>query len=442
MLSRAAIPNAPTISIDDAMHALGPFESNAELAVAVSGGPDSMALALLLHDWAQRYGHQVRAITVDHGLRPESATEAQHVAGWMRAKGIPHTVLTLTDRPRGSSIQEKARAARYHALKDYCESHHIVHLLTGHHLNDQLETVAFRALRQSGVAGLSGMSAKRSLGSVQLLRPLLIFEKSDLIAWLEAHQQPYLTDPSNESMAYSRNSVRAQLTGETMLCASLDATIPSIAAARMSLEKLTAHHMVKHVTLNQHGLALVQRHGFLSLPHLIQRKMLERLLTCVSGNAEPVRGEKLEALRMSLESLCVAKTLHGVVITPHNDHIVCYREAARMAPAVTVKAPRTYWDGRYALKTGSLMINNLILGPLGESGTTHLLQEYPDAVAMLPKQAVPTLPAVWQGDRLLATPTLDYYAADDLGSALRTQSQLVHTPIKPLAGTQFFPILS
>ena len=128
-----------------AMHALGPWEAAPQLCVAVSGGADSMALALLAHEWTKARQGRIEAITVDHGLRPESKAEAQLTAARLQAAGIRCRVLAWAgDKPR-TGLQAAARRARYRLLTGWCARAGVLHLLVAHHASDQAETVVLRA---------------------------------------------------------------------------------------------------------------------------------------------------------------------------------------------------------------------------------------------------------------------------------------------------------
>lgn len=187
---------------------LGPFERPPRLAVAVSGGSDSLALALLARDWARARGGSVRALHVDHGLRPESTEEAARLAGWLAAHGIPCRVLVWSGPHPARRLQETARAARLALLETACAETGILHLLLAHHARDQGETVAMRAARRSGPDGLAGMAAIRETARVRLLRPLLAVSKARLRATLEAMGQPWLEDPSNRDPRFERARLR------------------------------------------------------------------------------------------------------------------------------------------------------------------------------------------------------------------------------------------
>ncbi|MAG22807.1 MAG: tRNA lysidine(34) synthetase TilS, partial [Rhodospirillaceae bacterium] len=186
------------------MKGLGPFEPEPCVAVAVSGGCDSMALALLAHDWAQGRGGQTVALSVDHRLRWESGAEARQAGRWLKARGLTHHILSWTgDKPR-HGVQAAAREARYRLLFDWCRRHGVLHLLLAHHQEDQAETFLLRLGRGSGVDGLAGMAPLSEVPTMRLLRPLLDVPKARLVATLQSRGQEWVEDPSNRDLAYAR----------------------------------------------------------------------------------------------------------------------------------------------------------------------------------------------------------------------------------------------
>ncbi len=176
------------------------------LALAVSGGPDSLALLRLAH--AALPG-RVAAATVDHGLRPEAAAEAAHVAQLCAALGVPHD--TLTVEVGEGNVQAQARAARYAALAGWMEGEALAALATAHHADDQAETLVMRLNRGSGVAGLAGVRERALVPGTRLalLRPVLGWRRARL-AQLAAGMQP-VQDPSNHDLAFDRVRIRQAL---------------------------------------------------------------------------------------------------------------------------------------------------------------------------------------------------------------------------------------
>ena len=196
------------MEFDRLMAALGPFEHCPLIAVAVSGGPDSLALTLLASRWAKSRGGRVIGLTVDHGLRRASAEEARQTGLWLKNHGIEHHRLTWTGPKPTTGLQQRARTARYDLLAGWCRQAGILHLLTAHHRQDQAETLALRKARQSGANGLAGMAAIRELQGLRLLRPFLDVDKNRLTATLGQLGQRWIDDPSNRHLDFTRNRLR------------------------------------------------------------------------------------------------------------------------------------------------------------------------------------------------------------------------------------------
>ena len=202
-------------------------ENAPRIAVAVSGGADSMALAHMLstlHD-------DVYAITVDHGLRPESAAEAAQVATWISTfPNTKHITLTWNGDKPGHGIQQSARDARYALMADYCAQNGIQYLALAHHRDDQVETFFMRLTRGSGVDGLASMRERQSYNdALTLWRPLLVTAShDDLLTYCRDHDLQWVEDPTHESPKYTRNRLRAALKSE-----GLDAKRIATTARRM-----------------------------------------------------------------------------------------------------------------------------------------------------------------------------------------------------------------
>ena len=196
-------PRAPT-AIDVARDE----REQARFALAVSGGPDSLALLLLA---AEAFPGRVVVLTVDHRLRPESADEAAMVADICARLGVPHRTLEIS-LEGGGNVQARARAARYRAMEAECLVAGIPLLMTAHHADDQAETLLMRLARGSGLGGLAGVRAlRRRQGAVTVIRPLLGWRKAALVALVEAAGLIAADDPSNRSAAYDRTAARALL---------------------------------------------------------------------------------------------------------------------------------------------------------------------------------------------------------------------------------------
>ncbi|HWK35983.1 tRNA lysidine(34) synthetase TilS [Sphingomonas sp.] len=204
---------------------------DAPLALAVSGGADSMAMLALA---AEAFPSAVIAATVDHQLRPGSADEAAMVAGWCAERAIPHATLTPAAPIPRQGLQAGARAARYALLARWAIDGRAAALATAHHADDQAETFLMRAARGSGIAGLRGIPRRRPLevgeASLPLVRPLLGWRRAELRAIVTAAAIPFVDDPSNLDPAFERVRVRALLADQPWL----DAAQIARAAAHLS----------------------------------------------------------------------------------------------------------------------------------------------------------------------------------------------------------------
>ena len=205
----ARAPAKAEFSAGDIAALFGPWEAARGIVLAVSGGPNSVALMLLAADWARaRAAPPLYVATVDHGLRKDSRGEAEMVARWAAGLALPHAILVWDGVKPASRIQERAREARYELLFEYAARNGADHVMTAHHADDQAETILFRLLRGSGISGLSGMATSSERNGLVLARPLLSHVRADLAALCESRAQPFFDDPSNRNPAYARTRMR------------------------------------------------------------------------------------------------------------------------------------------------------------------------------------------------------------------------------------------
>ena len=296
MLSARRSPLSPADI--DALFA--PFARARTLLIAVSGGPDSAALLLMAAEWAKRRGRtQIEAATVDHGLRPESADEANAVAHLCARLKVRHRVLQWKGAKPTTRLQERAREARYRLLVDHAKAVGAEALLTAHHADDQAETVLFRLLRGSGVAGLRGMDVITARDGVTIGRPLIALRKRDLIAFANARGAPFIDDPSNADPRFARTRLRALLArlGEEGLDAeALDRLARRAGETEEALAYLTAEVEAR---LGLGG--AIDARALFAAPIAVGRRILARRIAEAGGRELSRIGlDKIEALSASL----------------------------------------------------------------------------------------------------------------------------------------------
>jgi tRNA(Ile)-lysidine synthase len=314
------------------MRALGPFEKAPELAVAVSGGSDSLALTLLAARWAASQGGRVVAITVDHGLRPEAAAEARQVKQWLKARAIRHVTLRWTGPKPASGLPAAAREARYALLAQYCRRHRLLHLLLAHQAEDLAETFLIRLGRGSGLIGLAAMPAIAELDGVRLLRPLLGVSRATLVATLRAEGQGWIEDPTNQDMSFERARLRAnlpRLRAAGIGSAAAGATATALGRARARIEDHVAA-LLAHVALAPDGRARLPRRLLLEAPRPLALLALGRLLQTVGGQDYPPGHEAAERLLDWIgQGPGRGRTLAGCRIQAAGDRLTVWPEGGR-----------------------------------------------------------------------------------------------------------------
>ena len=280
------------------------------LGVAVSGGPDSLALLLLA---CAAYPRCAVAATVDHGLRPAAAAEAAMVGELCGRLGVPHVTLRgdAAQEPRGS-VQDRARRLRYRLLGAWGERGGAGWIATGHHRDDQAETFLMRAARGAGVGGLAGVRTRTELAgmAVPLIRPVLGWTRAELAAI--AAGLAAVDDPANRDPAHDRTAFRALLRDNAVLRAEgLARAAANLADAERALD-WTAGRLAAE-RLHRDGEALL-----LTTPLDLPRELLRRLVLMAlaqAGGALPPRGGAVERLIERL-SAGVPATLAGVIARP------------------------------------------------------------------------------------------------------------------------------
>jgi tRNA(Ile)-lysidine synthase len=316
------------------------------LVVAVSGGPDSIALLHLLARWHARHRPSPRlvAVTVDHGLRAGSRAEAAAVKRLAGRLEVPHRTMRWTGEKPITGLQEKARAARYRLLLAAARRAGARCVVTAHTLDDQAETVLFRLARGSGLPGIAAMARVSPLGlpamrdagdRPALVRPLLDIPKARLIATLEAAGLGHAEDPSNADPRFARvrwRKLAPALAEEGLTAQRLGQLARRVRRSEAAVEATVAAAFGRlGARVAAHAIAFDAR-GLRELPAEIALRLIGRAVAEV-GDEGPVELGKLEALCESLESASSTgrfrRTLAGAMVSLQRDRLLVERAPPR-----------------------------------------------------------------------------------------------------------------
>jgi tRNA(Ile)-lysidine synthase len=295
-------------------------------AVAVSGGGDSIALMHLLARWAKAARRPPPVVvTVDHGLRDESAAEVRQVARWARAIGLRHQSLRWSGPRPKSDIEAAARQARYGLIGAWLRTRKIAALYVGHTRDDQAETFLLRLMRGSGLDGLAAMRTLApypvpGFGDLSLVRPLLAVERDSVRDHLRARGHAWLEDPMNGEDRFARVRLRKlmpALDDAGLTRARLAAAAAHLGRAREALDIVTGAVLARAVQPSNDGLH-VDAVALAAAPREVGLRALAQVLMVVSGHAYRPRFERLERLfdRISADSIGGGCTLHGCRLSP------------------------------------------------------------------------------------------------------------------------------
>ncbi len=426
------------------MASVGSFEKNPEIAVAVSGGLDSMALLILLQQWTATCGGRVIGLTVDHGLRSGSDREARQVGIWLAARGIEHHILPWLGPKPHSAVQAKARLARRDLLLEWCRDAGVLHLALAHHRDDQTETYLMRHAKGSGQDGLAGMARVREWPQARMIRPLLGETKADLKSFLRGSGQDWVEDPSNTMEKYERVRIRRSL-ADGQDTAHINALMAGYGQARHHDDAHCATILARSVELKDAGFARLNGALLCAEGDRLGVRSLSRLLFVIGGQEYGARRDKVRRAYEKLKSGTLSRgiTLAGCRITTipkTSDVYLVSRENRGLPDQITVQPGDTYyWDHRFkiSLAVASQDGYPCSLAPLGRSGWLDIIAVSPElrhnTVAHVARYCLPALSC--QG-RIVQVPHLEFQAHEALMPGA-TITKAVFFPREPLISAYF-----
>lgn len=393
---------------------LAPLRGADKVALAVSGGMDSMALLALVARAKKIWGDgpEITVLTVNHGLRPEADQETRFVAKTADGYGFSCRILTADQKLSGGNIQASARDMRYRLMCDACHEFGAETLVTAHHLEDQAETFLLRLARGSGVDGLGAMASETRLWGINLVRPLLGISKARLRACLDSESE-WIEDPSNKNTAFDRVKIRnlaPQLEELGLTPIGLAETALRMQDAANVLEQVADDLAARAVKIDPAGHCVISRKEFCKALPDTRHRLLSRCLTAIGGKVYRPRMKRLRDLMGTIVSgVENSRTLSGCQIAISGEKIDIWRETGRQGISELVLSPGDIkiWDGRFRVSFDVNQGQNVTVRALGGDGWRMArgggeASDLPHGVGLWAQ----TMVSFWRDEKLLAVPHL------------------------------------
>lgn len=310
------------------------LKNRKKIAVAVSGGIDSLSLILLTNEWSKRYKIKIIGITVDHKLRQSSTEEALYIHNLLINKyNIEHYILTWNSEKPKSNIEAIAREERYKMLFNFCKNNNIDVILLGHHLQDQVENFLIRLFRGSGIKGLSSMKKFLLVDNIYLVRPFLNLKKEDLKEYLVQNNIKWIEDESNDDTTFLRNKIRGFLNtfdDKDLIINRINNTVETIQTANNIIEeKVEKFQGIIYIYDEKYNYYTIKVNEFINLDEELQYRIISKMTIKVSDSYLSPRFQKFKHLIKKIKDFKNFKknTLNLCVFEKISDsEFVCYKE--------------------------------------------------------------------------------------------------------------------
>ncbi len=419
------------------------------IALAVSGGIDSMALLHITIEWLQDnfsdHKSKLIVLIVDHGLRSNSGQQANELKSYLDKLNVANELLVWKEdklkqnySPQSNNLEARARNARYNLLTDYCQSREFNYIFTAHHMDDEIENFFIKLMRGSGLLGLSP-SRKMIYNDTVIFRPVYNFLKQELKDYISERNIPYWHDNTNDETSFLRNNIRANLDqflsnfGEaeflkTRISSSLSNLLEGVEVIKTDF----SHAKDNCVYIAQAGYAKINIYKLWSYPREIIFQLLSYMLTIIGGNLQTPRAERLERLLLKLENKEEIKnyTLHGTISNFDNSqYLLITREPDKISKnSLKITAEDIIWDNRYLIyltNSNEEISEQLYIGAVG-IGNGKKFRHYIRGDKNL-RKALPALPCIKTSQKIVAIPHIFYYDAS-LGEILKRCLHIEFSP--------------
>lgn len=412
------------------MDKLGPYENKPHLAIAVSGGSDSMCLAILAKEWANSKGGKVSALIVDHGLRKSSKKECAKTKKELENRKIITRCFKwkLSKIPK-NAVQEKAREFRYNIFEEWCFKKKIKNLLVAHHFEDQKETFIMRLNNNSDIYGLACMPKVLLKKEIRILRPMLDFNKKEIIKYLKQNKISWIEDKTNSSSIYYRNRVRKvlpKLQEKGLTDKKLKKILKRAQLERKIIESNANKWLVKnvevkdlgYVSINFSNLKLLSKDNFVFI--------FSKIINIVSGSFHITKSKYLNNLYNKINSKENNKhtNIGGCHILFEKNKLYVSREILKRnrEQKINFKFNKIIWDNRFEIKykennyffLKKRLGKTLFIEQLAKNGWNEVIKKNRKIKKKLsvPNKIILSLPAIKNKENhVLYVPHLKYYSS-------------------------------
>jgi tRNA(Ile)-lysidine synthase len=392
------------------------FIGKERFAIAVSGGSDSLALSVLAKLYSLENDNAFVSLIIDHKLRKESAEEARVTYKNLTQNKIKAKILTYQGEKFSSNIQKKARDLRYDLFHKYCAKNKIKFLILAHHQDDLIENFYIRLIRGSGIKGLTSLQNIFEYSkNFYLLRPLLNFNKQELLTVTKKSYSSWIEDPSNKNDKFLRVRIRkmqTKLQKEGFDPKRIIKTIDNLNTAKNSLDFYIFKSEKKYLNFYKEGYATLKSSIFNNEAQEVIFRVIIKAIHFVSGEYYPPRSDSLKGLMKNLLAKSFkSSTLGGCLIEKNKNIISFYREDRNVAVETLNKTKqKTNWDDRFLVNKNFNNQQQFVVKKLGNHGIEYLRKnKFNDYGNKIPVHAKKTLPSFWNNEgQLLFVPFVNF----------------------------------
>ncbi|HJD58439.1 MAG TPA: tRNA lysidine(34) synthetase TilS [Rickettsia endosymbiont of Ceroptres masudai] len=390
-----------------------------KIAVAVSGGSDSVALLYLANIWAEKNNIELSVISVDHNLREQSKQETHYIQNISNSLNHKHYSLSFDHQNNFSNLQERAREGRYDLMTNLCLELDILVFLTAHHEDDYVENFCLRLERNSGIFGLSSSNINW-YNNIQIIRPLYNILKSELVEYLVSHNIKWFEDESNSSDKYRRNIIRQKLAkGEDYIKADIilqQLKINDLLDNKFKPELISA--IAEAVKIFEYGFAFLDLVKFDKFSNEVKVQIINFLLIIISGQSRVVRFYSVEPiLKLITQDVNFKNTLHGCIINRIQNELLIYREFGKKLPESKILLDKSViWDNRFCItrnqETPNCFVTHLSLEDYKMIKKQLALEPLKNLSCKNHNAILFTLPIIKILEKVIAIPHISYYDND------------------------------